>query len=176
MQKTLYFFLGFLLFLTACTSPIHARFASPYQLAAFSQNYVSVKVFLQQDSQQKTFLLATFTPEDGYHLYSKDIPRQGVYGEGRPTLLELGPQSQMHTIGELTASAQDEVSNMGTDALLVYPAGTVTLSLEVDLPQATGWYDDQLSLTYMACSQSTCRPPVIGKLVTVSVQGSKLIR
>jgi hypothetical protein len=172
MQKILYSFLGFILILTGCASPINGRFAPPYQLAAFSQNFVSVKVFLEQDSHQKTFLLATFTPEKGYHLYSKDIPRQGVYGEGRPTLLELGPQSRMHAIGKLTASAEAEVSDMGTDALLVYPAGSVTLSLGVDLPQATGWYDDQLSLTYMACSQSTCRPPVIGKLVTVRVPGT----
>ena len=166
------FGLGFLLLLTACTTVINGRFASPYKLAAFSQNYVSVKVFLEEDKQQKTFLLATFTPEKGYHLYSKDIPRQGVSGEGRPTLLEPGPQSQMHPIGELTASAQDEVAGMGTDALLVYPAGPVTLRLEVRLPTGTGWHEDQISVTYMACSQSTCRPPVIGKLVAVKVPGS----
>ena len=77
----------------------------------------------------------------------------------------------MHSIGELTASAEAEVSDMGTDALLVYPAGPVTLRLQVSLPPGAGWYDDKVSITYMACSQSTCRPPVIGKQISVRVPG-----
>ena len=152
---------------------MQSRPVSPYQLAAFSQNYVAVKVFLQQDSNGRSFLSATFTPESGYHLYSKDIPREGVYGEGRPTLLELIPGSQMHPVGELIASAEAEVSDMGTDALLVYPAGPVTLRLQVSLPPGAGWYDDKVRITYMACSQSTCRPPVIGKQIPVRVPGAE---
>ena len=163
----------FILLLTACAAPIHGRTVAPYQLAVFSQNYVSVKVFLQKDSDEKSFLAATFTPESGYHLYSKDIPREGVYGEGRPTLLELIPGSHMHSSGELTASAEAEVSDMGTDALLVYPAGPVTLRLQVSLPPGVGWYDDKVSITYMACSQSTCRTPVIGIQIPVRVPGAE---
>ena len=79
----------------------------------------------------------------------------------------------MRSIGGLTASAQDEVSDMGTDALLVYPAGPVTLRLQVILPAGAGWYDDELSITYMACSQTTCRPPMIGKQVVVRLPRSE---
>jgi len=173
MHKILIPALGLILLLAACGSPIQSRPVSPYQLAAFSQNYVAVNIFLQQDANEKNFLSATFTPESGYHLYSIDIPREGVYGEGRPTLLELIPGSQMHSIGELSASAETEVSDMGTDALLVYPAGPVTLRLQVSLPPGAGWYDDKVSITYMACSESTCRPPVIGKKIPVRVPGAE---
>jgi uncharacterized lipoprotein YajG len=72
--------LGISLFLTACAAPRNTRLVTPYHLAAFNQNYVSVDINLQQDSSQMIFLSATFTPDKGYHLYSKDIPREGVYG------------------------------------------------------------------------------------------------
>jgi hypothetical protein len=164
--------LGLTLFLSACATPRNARLVSPYHLAAFSQNYVSVDINLQQDPSQKIYLSATFTPDKGYHLYSKDIPREGVYGQSRPTLMELTPQSQMRSIGGLTASVADEVSSMGTDRLLVYPAGPVTLRLQVTLPPGTGRYADQLSVTYEACSQTTCLTPVIERMVKVKVPGS----
>lgn len=79
----------------------------------------------------------------------------------------------MHSDGILTASPEDEVTNMGMDGLLVYPAGPVTLRLQVSLPEGSGWYDDQVSVTYEACSQTTCLTPVIGKLVAVQVPGSE---
>lgn len=165
--------LGICLFLTACAAPRNTRLVTPYPLAAFNQNYVSVDIFLELDPSQKIFLCAKFTPDKGYHLYSKDIPREGVFGQGRPTLLELTPQSQIRSIGEMTASVPDEVSSMGTDALLVYPAGPVTLRFPVTLPPGTGWYDELLSVTYEACSQTTCLTPVIGRLVQVRVPGNK---
>jgi hypothetical protein len=128
-----------------------------------------VEIALQQDASHRTFLIATFTPIAGDHLYSKDIPRGGVYGEGRPTLLELTPQSGMRATAALSASVNDEVSSMGMDALLVYPAGPVTLMLPISLPAGHGWYDDQVSVTYESCSQTTCKTPVIGKIVRVHI-------
>jgi len=167
MLKNLYLF-GLALSLSACVSP-SSGFVSPHRLAAFNQNSVSVTIALEQDASRTIFLVATFTPLSGDHLYSKDIPRDGVYGEGRPTLLELTPQSSMRAIGTLTASVADEVSSMGVDALLVYPSGPVTLRLPVSLPAGMGWYNDQVSVTYMACNQTACKPPVIGKVVRVNI-------
>jgi hypothetical protein len=172
MKRMLKYFFAFLfgiaLFLSACVSSV-PKFVSPQRLAAFSQNSVSVEIALQQDASRKTFLTATFTPISGDHLYSKDIPRGGIYGEGRPTLVELTPQSGMRAIGALTASVDDEVSSMGMDALLVYPAGPVTMALPVSLPPGRGWYYDQVRVTYEACSQTTCKTPVIGKTVRVRI-------
>lgn len=169
MLKNVFAFLsGSALFLSACVSSA-PRFVSQQCLAAFSQNSVSVEIALQQDASHRTFLIATFTPIAGDHLYSKDIPRGGIYGEGRPTLVELTPQSGMRAIGALTASVNDEVASMGMDALLVYPAGPVTLKLPVSLPAGRGWYDAQVSVTYESCSQTTCKTPVVGKLVRVRI-------
>jgi hypothetical protein len=169
MLKNLFAFLSGLAFILSGCASSAPGFVSPQRLAAFSQNSVTVEIALQQDASHHTFLVATFTPIAGDHLYSKDIPRGGIYGEGRPTLLELTPQSAMHAIGALSASVNDEVSSMGMDALLVYPAGPVTLKLPVSLPAGHGWYDDQVSVTYESCSQTTCKTPVIGKTLQVHV-------
>jgi hypothetical protein len=157
---------GLALILSACVSA-PSGIVSPYRLAAFSQNDVSVAIVLQQDGSGNVFLAATFTPLNGDHLYSKDIPRQGVEGEGRPTLLELTPQSGLRAMAGLTANVDDEVPSTGPEGLKVYPPGPVTLRLPVSLPAGRGWYDDQVSVTYMACSQTTCKAPVIGKIVRV---------
>jgi hypothetical protein len=161
----------FLTICTSCTARPGGQVTWPLHLANFSQNYVSVELSLEQDGSQKTFLVATFTPENGYHLYSKNIPRDGIYGQGRPTLLELTLKSEMIPVGDLIASAIEEVSNMGPDTLLVYPAGPVTLKLQVNLPAGTGLHDDVVSVTYEACSQTACRTPVIGKVLNVRVPG-----
>jgi hypothetical protein len=174
LTRMMKFALVCLLFLSGCVTQPTDQLASPYPLAAFSQNYVSVTVILQKDAQQNTYLLATFTPENGYHLYSKDLPRKGIYGEGRPTLLELVPESRIQAIGGLTTNAQVEVSDMGPDTLLVYPAGPLTLQQQIRLPPGSGWFYEQLSLTYESCSQSTCRTPVVGRLVPVRVPGAGL--
>ena len=122
MLKNLFFFpLGLALLLSACASST-PRFVSPHRLAAFSQNSVSVIIALQQDDAGNTFFTATFTPIRGDHLFSKDIPREGVDGEGRPTLLELTPQSRLRATGELTASVNDEVTSTGSEALKVNPS------------------------------------------------------
>jgi hypothetical protein len=154
------------LVLSACVSS-PSGFVSLQHLAAFSQNSVSVAIALQRDSSGNMFLAATFTPMSGDHLYSKDIPMEGIDGEGRPTLLELTPQSGLRAAGGLTASVDDRVAPTGPAALKVYPPGPVTLRLPVSLPAGQGWYDDQVSVTYMACSQTICKAPVIGKIVRV---------
>ena len=154
------------LLLSACVSPT-AGFVSPQRLAAFSQNSVSVAITLQQDVSGNLYLAATFTPASGDHLYSKDIPRDGINGLGRPTLLEIPPQSGLRVTGGLKASVDDETASTGPAELKVYPPGPVTLRLPVRLPTGQGWYDDQVSVTYMACSQTTCKAPVIGKIVRV---------
>jgi hypothetical protein len=154
------------LILSACVSS-PAGFVSPHRLVAFNQNSVSVAIALLRDADGKTFLAATFTPASGDHLYGKDIPRQGLEGVGRPTRLELTPQSGLRASAGLTASLADESPSTGPAALRVYPPGPVTLWLPVSLPAGRGWYDDQVSVTYMACSETTCKAPVIGKIVRV---------
>jgi hypothetical protein len=108
-------------------------------------------------------------------LYSKDIPLNGVDGLGRPTLIEFPSNSAMRARGILIEDVKAIVPAFEPKELLVYPDGTVTLSLPVELPPGNDWIDDQVSVTYMACSASLCKPPVVGKTVSIRVPGAKLL-
>ena len=160
-----------LLLLTACGSGQRLAPGSPIYLADFRESQVSVTITLEEDASGQVYLAALFTPEQGGHLYSKDIPATGVEGIGRPTLLELTSGSQLTATGELSESVAS-VPLDGSPGLLVYPAGPVTLRLAVELPEGEGWFDEQISLTYMACADGSCFPPVVEKLVPVRVPGS----
>ncbi len=168
---------GFLLLAAFTTVLCQLRpddtWVSPLPLADFTENGVRVVVELERDANGDTLLAATFTPtEADFHVYSKDLPRDGVEGLGRPTLLELPPHAQMLAQGDLLESVLSVEETFGADEppLPIYPAGPVTLRLPVALPQAdTPWVADEVSLTFMACSQSGCRPPVVEKVVAVQV-------
>jgi hypothetical protein len=157
----------FIVFLTSCSSNFDLKTGTPFPLASSTENSVTVKIALVKNSTGQVFLAATFTPQlAGYHLYSKSL---SLNGEGRPTLLELPSGSTLRAVGDLIESATSEVSSMGPDALLVYPAGPITLSLPVILPDGKGWVQEQVSITYEACSDVTCLTPVTGKLIPIRV-------
>ncbi len=146
----------------------------PIPLASFSENDVSVSIALEQSSAGNYLLSATFTPPDGYHLYSKDIPVRGINGIGRPTLLELTAQSQMKALGSLADSVPPEKFYFEHNEFQVYPLGAVILSLPIQLPPGRGWVNDELKLTFMACSSNLCKPPVEGKIVAIRVPEAEL--
>ena len=135
-------------------------------------NKVSVSIKLTHPKETSFFLEATFIPPSGYHLYSKDLPRTGINGQGRPTLLELPSNSRMKSIGTLTESVGSDMVGDEPDGPLVYPAGPVTLTLPIKLPLNSGWVNDQISLTYMACTALSCKVPTMAKLIPVRVPGA----
>jgi hypothetical protein len=164
-----------LLFLAACSSKPVLAPGSPLSLASFSENGVSVTIFLEQDASGQAILAATFSPlEAGYHLYSMNLPPEGVNGIGRPTLLELIPGSQIQAKGELTTDIL-EIILEGAEGLMVYPEGPVTLRMAILLPGGNEWVDENISVTYMACSSISCRPPVIDKLTAIRIPGSDML-
>ena len=146
----------------------------PIPLASFSENDVSVSIALEQSVAGNYRLSATFTPPDGYHLYSKDIPVHGINGIGRPTLLELTTESKMKTLGSLTENVPAEGFFFEQREFQVYPLGAVTLSLPIELPPGRGWVSDELKITFMACSSNLCKAPVEGKIVAIRVPGAEL--
>ena len=149
--------------------------STPLSLATFTEKYVTVSIHLDGNANGGYFISAAFTPPDGYHLYSKDIPLTGVDGLGRPTLLELTAESQMKPLGVLIENVRAEAPNFEPKELLVYPPGSVTLSLPVELPPGNGWVNDIVKVTYMACSDRGCKPPVTGKLVPVRIPGAEIV-
>lgn len=146
----------------------------PIQLASFAENEVRVSVALEHPSAENYLLSATFTPPDGYHLYSKNIPIHGIDGIGRPTLLELTAQSQMKALGNLTENVPAERFYFEHNEFQVYPLGAVTLSLPIDLPPGQHWVNDELKITFMACSPNLCKAPVEGKIVSIRVPGADM--
>ncbi|RPJ22377.1 MAG: hypothetical protein EHM33_23680 [Chloroflexi bacterium] len=147
--------------------------SEPIALAAFNENFVDVSITLERDPAGNAVLSATFTPSDGHHLYSKDIPVNGVMGLGRPTLIELTEESQITALGELIESAQAQEPDFEPKELFVYPAGAVTLRLPVQLPPGNSWIEDEIKITYMACTAYQCKPPVEGKIVPVRIPGAE---
>ncbi len=135
-------------------------------------NQIAVSVHLTRNLNDSIFLTAEFIPPSGYHLYSKDLPRNGMNGQGRPTLLELPPNSRIQSAGALTESVSSAMVGYKPDGPLVYPDGPVTLTLPIKLPLVRGWVKDQISLTYMACTETDCKVPTVGKLITVSIPGA----
>ena len=143
--------------------------SGPVSLVSFTENYVEVSIFLERSAEGNYILSGTFTPPDGYHLYSKDIPLNGVNGLGRPTLLELDSDSLIKANGELRESVKAEVPNFEPRELLVYPLGPVTLSLPVELPGEGKSIDAEIKVTYMTCSANLCKPPVVGKIIAIRI-------
>lgn len=141
-------------------------------LASFTESRVQVTISLEYD-EEGAALAALFAPtEANAHLYSKDLPRNGVEGLGRPTLLELALDSHLEPRGELQADAVAETIVVAPNlpALPVYPAGPVTLRLPVRLPdEAKETITEQLMITYMACTPKGCYKPVDGKSVEVTI-------
>lgn len=146
----------------------------PILLSSFTENDVEVSISLLQETDDRYVLTATFVPPEGYHLYGKDIPVQGIDGVGRPTLLTLTSSSLLKAAGILRESATAEEPDFEPRELRVYPAGAVTLSLPVELPPGEEWLEDQISVTYMACSPTICKPPVVGKVVKVRIPGADI--
>ncbi len=137
-----------------------------------TNNEIAVSVRLMRNLDTSFSLQATFIPPSGYHLYSKDLSRSDINGQGRPTLLELPSSSRMHSTGALTESADSEMSGTESDGQSVYPEGPLTLTLPIKLPQTSGWVKDQVRLTYTACTVTICKEPTIGKLIPVNIPGA----
>jgi len=157
--------------LDACTSAP----TMPIELVSFTENDVHVTISLAHSSAGDFFLSGTFTPPDGYHLYSKDIPIHGINGIGRPTLLELTPESQIKELSSLTANVPAEGFFFEHREFQVYPLGAVTLSLPIELPQGNRWFNDELKITFMACSSNLCKAPVEGKIVSIRIPGADML-
>lgn len=93
--------------------------------------------------------------EAGFHLYSKDMPMEGIDGTGRPTRLEvLEGASQTGTV---LSDREPHDLKQFDQVLPVYPEGPVTLYRLVRAPTGA---TVTAEITYMSCSAETCNAPV----------------
>jgi hypothetical protein len=167
------FLLALALVLTSCDLSASRTGYARLKLAEFTESYVNVSIILECVDEGEAVLLATFTPtEEDAHLYSMELPKEGIDGLGRPTLIELPPGASMQPAGDLQESVASYIDEVTPDlpALPLYPVGAVTLSLPVMLPEMDAeWVSDKVIITYMACTSTGCYKPVISKLVEVQV-------
>lgn len=160
--------LGLFVFLAACAWGGNTKMDT-VELVRFSENGASVVVYFDGD------IFATYTPlEANYHFYAKDLPRDGVDGVGRPTLLEIYSDS-VSFIGETQESVAAFGEEEGFSApLLRYPDGPVTLRIPIRFSSIqTDDVPVELSVTYMLCSsEGGCKPPVIDQRFIVRIPAS----
>ena len=151
-------------------APPFTRYQS---LSAFTEHGVHVAITLEQDANGTFLLASTYTPVDAHlHLYSTALPRDGLNGAGRPTLLELQAQQGVYSIGQLTADQSiilDQFPALNT-AFPIYPDGPVTLRLPIAFESHDTELNMQVNVTYMACSSDGfCLPPVENKSIDLFI-------
>jgi hypothetical protein len=142
-------------------------------VSAFTQNGVHVDIALEQDADGTLMLAGTYTPIDAHvHLYSTDLPRAGLNGAGRPTLLELPMQPGVHPIGPPTTDQPvilDQFTTLNI-AFPVYPDGAVTIRLPIAVASHAAQTPMTVNVTYMACSSTGfCLPPVEDKSIALVI-------
>ncbi len=176
MKRILFISLLLLLTTSACQPISKNQVLFPLSLATVTENNVTVSIQLIKTDEGGYLLAATFTPIEAAHLYSKDLPITGIDGVGRPTRLELPLESQMQPVGELIESVSAQEPETEPKSLRVYPVGAVTLSLPIQLPSGSNWVEESVRVTYMACTESGCKPPVMGKLIAIQIPGENLVQ
>lgn len=155
---------------------VPAQSSVPIQsLGSFTENFVKVELVLERDVQGHLILAGTYSPlKPDHHLYSKDLPRKGIEGAGRPTLLEI-EGGALRAAGPL--AADQPVTDHPVEGFLapfpIYPDGPVTLRLPVEkVGSGVGPLQTRVSVTYMACSsRGRCLPPVVNRQVTIMIPG-----
>lgn len=141
-------------------------------VATFNRNHVSVTVSSQVEAGGQV-LVARFVPDGAdLHLYGTDLPRFGIDGAGRPTLVEIvggGWEARGPLVPSLTAVT---VKLPGFDqAFSVFPDGPVELRLPIrSLGDASPGDGVEVAVTYMACTgDGRCYPPVDGAHIHVQM-------
>ena len=136
---------------------LSSQVVSSADLSEFSASGVQVDLSVEQTNNGACVLAAQYTPlREHFHVYSKDLPANGIDGLGRPTRLDI--VSGLISEGALTASAEPiDLKTEGLDEILpVYPDGAVTLRLPVKVLKAG---NAQVKVSYMACSTFACLDP-----------------
>ncbi|MFF4319366.1 hypothetical protein [Streptomyces sp. NPDC001568] len=143
--------------LTACGGQSPEANA-PAPVTRFTENGVTVALSVSDWQASKGTLTAVFTPEEGFHLYSTELPATGIEGVGRPTSMNV--TGALAAAGEPKAGAEArDISLPGVDAPVpVYPDGPVTLTLPV---RAGADGDATVLFGYASCSTGEgCTIPV----------------
>lgn len=146
-------------------------------LASFTEHGVRVDLSVDTKAVPEIVFTATFTPLDSnFYLYSKDFPRRGINGLGRPTLLEVESGGVLKP-GILTESmpAKPEMIEGFEEPFMIYPNPPVTMTLAVTAPENVKNIPAKLLITYSACSlQGVCLVPVVRRPISAFISGDQI--
>jgi hypothetical protein len=137
-------------------------------MSSLTANGVRVTLTLESDPAGREWLSATFAPiENDVHLYSTDLPRDGVAGLGRPTRVDADASSSVQLAGAAVADRQIEhdVIPALNVSVPIYPAGPVTLRFPV---KRSGRGPAVFRVSYMGCGLRGCLAPVIDRRITIA--------
>jgi thiol:disulfide interchange protein len=115
-------------------------------------------------------VVGVFTPENSdppLHLYDHELEEGGT---GFPTRLDLSPDSPALAAGPI--ETDQKPSKKTADGAPIYPDGPVRLRLPIEVKPGTP-RDAKITVlvTYMACTDKSCRLPVIRQPVVLSLDG-----
>lgn len=155
--------IGLALMLTGCGGP-----PGPSAQASATASGVAVTVTLRPGSADRAELRATFTPQrPGFHLYSLDLPAQGIDGLGIPTRIAVS--GGLTALGAPSTAQPTHLlrpAGLATD-LPVYPDGPVSFTVPV---RRTGPGPAEVVVSYGACSATTCLMPVTDEHIPLPVR------
>ncbi|MFD4144512.1 hypothetical protein [Streptomyces sp. NPDC058572] len=149
--------------LMSCTS------AEPEpQEQRFTQNGVDVTLRIAKWESSTGTLEATFAPTTAdFHLYSTDLPENGVEGVGRPTKITFKGALDSRSAPTASEAVHTIPVEGVTKPVPVYPDGPVTLTVPI---HATGDGDATVLVSYASCSTSDgCTIPVVDHPVSLHV-------
>lgn len=193
IHKPLFNIAGFILYILAVTACAgfqnHVETGQsttpPYtelqKLHSFTENSVKVEIVVERDAIGNVILASTYTPTKAhFHLYSKDLPKSGIDGAGRPTLLEIPQEDKIRATDRLFANQpiiNQELEGF-TEPFPIYPDGPVTLRLPIEIVNSDeDPIQTQISVTYMTCSsEGRCLPPVMNKQVEITIASNLIFQ
>ncbi|MCP5097448.1 MAG: hypothetical protein GY943_18030, partial [Chloroflexi bacterium] len=116
---------------TSCVSePQLPKQPRQFSLHTFSKSSVLVEIVLHISADGVATLVGTYAPEEpSLHLYSLDLPMEGIDGVGRPTRLEI-VSGALNTQGALVAdvTAVNHTFPQFDAPFPLYPDGAVMLT------------------------------------------------
>lgn len=162
---------GFVLSRPPLDVTITSPFTTTQMLASFQESGAQVTLTMEHDQQGTIILAALFTPlNSDSHLYSVDLPLEGIDGAGRPTKLEI-PQGQIvRAVGPAQASQPVELRSYEgfSAAFPVYPDGPISIRIPIVGVSSDSATNTDVLISYMVCSsQGSCLPPVENRHIPV---------
>jgi hypothetical protein len=140
----------------------------PLALGGFTANEVRVQLFFTETLGEAR-LLATFTPSRAdLHLYDTQLPTNGARGLGRPTRVKLVSSAVIQAAGHVVPDRLSTELIVAGTRVPVYAEGPVSISMPVNRRTASGGAA-VLSITYMACTEKVCFPPVVDRRLSVVI-------